>query len=559
MNIIKYILTIVAVCLLGADCYGVSDDYDVYLLIGQSNMAGRGAFEPEDTTDTVDGVWLLNPDGMPEEAKAPFNKYSSVRKDLKLQGYSLADSFSRLMHGRTGRKILLVVNAKGGSSIKSWQPGRDEDYLGEAVRRTRQAMRNGRLKGILWHQGETDVQKKTPDYIGRFKSMITSLRDSLGQGDLPVVIGQLGEWGWAPEEEIRKFNDSIVPAICREVENCSYVTSDGLGRLFKDKPQDPHFSRKAQIELGRRYADAMIPLVESAYITSFRDGKRSAISFTFDDGDLDHYLLAAPELEKRGFRGTFWIIGKKIDEGDAVRPRMSWRQLKEMSERGHEISNHSWSHGKLVLMSPEEARRNIEMNDSAIARNVGKKPVTFCYPFNATRPWLIDIAEEGRVGTRMHQTGIGQQNHKSTPEKIKKWVDGVISDGMWGVTMMHGITIGYDKWHTPQDLWDMFDYVKSHEDEIWVATFRECAAYRKMRDNTTVSVKPTDYGFDIMTEMNLDPTLFTEPVTICLKGDWKGKKVKARQGGKKIKPINTGDSLLLTILPSGAPIRCHVD
>lgn len=407
-----------AVCLFGADSYANNDDYDVYLLIGQSNMAGRGAFEPEDTINTIDGVWLLNQDGIPEEARPPFNKYSSIRKDLRLQGYSLADNFSRLMHSRTGRKILLVVNAKGGSSIKSWQPGQKDSYLNEAVRRARQAMRLGRLKGILWHQGETDVQKKTPDYVDRFRNMITALRDSIGQGNIPVVIGQLGQWEWAPEEEIRSFNDSVVPAICDEVENCSYVTSDGLGRLFKDKPQDPHFSRKAQIELGRRYADAMIPLVESAYITSFRDGKRSAISFTFDDGDLDHYLLAAPELEKRGFRGTFWIIGKKIDEGDAVRPRMSWRQLKEMSERGHEISNHSWSHGKLVLMSPEEARRNIEMNDSAIARNVGKKPVTFCYPFNATRPWLIDIAEEGRVGTRMHQTGIGQQNHKSTPEKI---------------------------------------------------------------------------------------------------------------------------------------------
>lgn len=556
---LRLILAFVAICLLGVNCYGNSDDYDVYLLIGQSNMAGRGSFQPEDTTKTIDGVWLLNSEGVPEKAKAPLNKYSSIRKDLKLQGYSPANNFSQLMHSRTGRKILLVINAKGGSSINSWQPDRQENFLNEAVRRTRQAMLHGQVKGILWHQGETDVQKKTPDYVGKFKRMITALRDSIGQGNIPVVVGQLGQWEWAPEEDIRNFNDSVVPDICKKVENCSYVTSDGLGRLFKDKPHDPHFSRKAQIELGRRYADAMIPLVESAYITPYRYGKKSAISFTFDDGDLDHYRLVAPELEKRGFRGTFWIIGKTIDEGDSVRPRMSWKQLKEMSERGHEISNHSWNHGKLVLMSPEEARKNIEMNDSAIMRNVGKKPVTFCYPFNATRPWLIDIAEEGRVGTRLNQTGIGQQNNKSTPGKIKKWVDDVMEDGLWGVTMTHGITTGYDKWHTPKDLWDMFDYVKSNEDDIWVGTFKECAAYRTMRDNTVIKVYPKKYGFDIATEMNLDPKLFTDTLTVCVKGDWNGKKIKAEREGKKIETEINGESLLLTVTPSAHPIKCYVN
>lgn len=265
---LKYLMAAVIMCIMWTNGYCNDDDYDVYLLIGQSNMAGRGEFEPEDTVGSVDGVWLLNPEGIPEKGAAPFNKYSSIRKDLRLQGFSPANSFSKLMHSRSGRKILLVVNAKGGSSIMSWQPQHKDGFLNEAVRRTRQAMLHGKLKGILWHQGETNVQKKTPDYAGKFKTMITALRDSLGNGDTPVVIGQLGQWGWAPEDDIRIFNDSIVPAICREVRNCGYVTSDGLGRLFKDKPHDPHFNRKAQIELGRRYADAITTLSDSTDMTS---------------------------------------------------------------------------------------------------------------------------------------------------------------------------------------------------------------------------------------------------------------------------------------------------
>ena len=291
--------------LFSADISGQPPENDIYLLIGQSNMAGRGSFEAADTIQKVEGVWLLDSIGNPVEAVAPFNRYSTIRKDISLQGYSPANEFSRIMHSRTGRDILLVVNARGGSSICAWQPGDSHQYIDEAVRRTRQAMKYGTLKGILWHQGETDVLKETPDYIGKFTTMITALRDSLDAAEVPVVIGQLGQWGWAPSDKIESFNDSIVPSISRSVDNCQYVSSYRLGRLYKDKERDPHFSRDAQRELGRRYADAMISLVDSVYVTKFRGNKPAAISFTFDDGDLDHALLVGPELEKRGYRGTF--------------------------------------------------------------------------------------------------------------------------------------------------------------------------------------------------------------------------------------------------------------
>ena len=55
-------------------------EYDVYLLIGQSNMAGRGTLLPTDTLQPLEGVWLLNAEGQPEPAVAPLNKYSTIRK-----------------------------------------------------------------------------------------------------------------------------------------------------------------------------------------------------------------------------------------------------------------------------------------------------------------------------------------------------------------------------------------------------------------------------------------------------------------------------------------------
>ena len=239
----------------------VPKDFDVYLLIGQSNMAGRGPLEAKDTTDVIEGVWLLNADGVPEPAVAPLNRYSTIRKELSLQGYNPGCEFGRRMHQETGHPILLVVNARGGSHIAEWQPDNSNGYFKDAVTRTREAMKYGKLKGILWNQGETDVQKKTWDYPEKFCRMISTLRAELGADEVPVVIGQVGRWNWAPKEDIERFNDSIVPATAGLVPTCTYVSSEGLERRFKDKERDPHYGRDAQIELGRRYAEAINSLL----------------------------------------------------------------------------------------------------------------------------------------------------------------------------------------------------------------------------------------------------------------------------------------------------------
>lgn len=241
----------------------VEESFDVYLMIGQSNMAGRGELEAQDTTEYVEGVYLLDAEGGPVKAKAPFNRYSTIRKDIGLQGYSPANKFAELMHSRSGRKILIVSNARGGSSIDHWLPGDNHRFLDEAVRRTREAMHYGKLKGIAWHQGETNIQKGISGYVEKFKTMISALRDSLGQGEIPVVVGQVGRWGWTPAANIAIFNDSIIPKIAEEVSNCGYVFSNDLARRYKDNERDPHFGRRAQKELGRRYADTMTELTDS--------------------------------------------------------------------------------------------------------------------------------------------------------------------------------------------------------------------------------------------------------------------------------------------------------
>ena len=86
----------------------------------------------------------------------------------------------------------------------------------------------------------------------------------------------------------------------------------------------------------------------------------------------EHSTVAAPELEKRGFRGTFWVCGYYTEQGASAKvPRMTWDELREMSKKGHEVSSHSWAHKNAKRLTIEQVKSEIEKNDSAIYANIG--------------------------------------------------------------------------------------------------------------------------------------------------------------------------------------------
>ena len=103
-----------------------------------------------------------------------------------------------------------------------------------------------------------------------------------------------------------------------------------------------HAQNKSNVSLECFSHDGLATKVT---ITPFYQGKKAAISFTYDDGLLEHYTLVAPNLEKRGFRGSFWIIGNVVGvEHHRLGARMTWKQIKKMEKRGHDMGSHGWSH-----------------------------------------------------------------------------------------------------------------------------------------------------------------------------------------------------------------------
>ena len=233
----------------------VPSTFDLYVCIGQSNMAGRATLTPE-VMDTLQNVYLLNDKGNFEPAVNPLNRYSTVRKDLSMQRLGPAYGFAKEMARQTKRPVGLVVNARGGSSINSWLKGSKVGYYEEALSRVRIAMKQGGvLKAILWHQGEADCSNPEA-YKQKLISLVKDLREDLGMPNLPVIVGQISQWNWTKREAGTVPFNQMIKKVSSFIPHSDWVSSKGLG-WYKDE-KDPHFNTEAQLLLGKRYAKKVL-------------------------------------------------------------------------------------------------------------------------------------------------------------------------------------------------------------------------------------------------------------------------------------------------------------
>lgn len=222
-------------------------ELDLFLLAGQSNMAGRGDVEAQDRAP-IDGVFALNKDLAWQPALDP------LHWDKPIAAVGLGRSFAATLrkYGAAGQ-IGLIPAAFGGTSLEEWKPG--GKLFTDAITRARAAAPAGRLRGILWHQGEAECAKEETArmYGARFAVMATALRAELGAADVPLVVGQLG--GFYKGQFAPVVNAQLATAPLW-MQRTGFVSSAGLGH----KGDEVHFDSAGLRELGRRYALAWMAL-----------------------------------------------------------------------------------------------------------------------------------------------------------------------------------------------------------------------------------------------------------------------------------------------------------
>jgi hypothetical protein len=229
----------------------------VFILSGQSNMAGRAKVEPMDTVVNK-RILTINQHGDVIHAKEPIHFY-----EPKYTGLDCGLSFANELLEQIPKKIsiLIIPAAIGGSSINQWVNDsivNDVPLLTNFKEMAALGMKYGTIKSILWHQGENDARKREliEVYDIELKRLVTLFRQIVDNSKIPILIGGLGSYS---EKEVlwKNLNEKIQDFIKTD-SNAFYIPSDGL----LDIGDRIHFNSASIRELGKRFAQTYLKAIE---------------------------------------------------------------------------------------------------------------------------------------------------------------------------------------------------------------------------------------------------------------------------------------------------------
>ena len=224
----------------------------IFLLVGQSNMAGRGKPETIDTTKLA-GIWMMNKvqEWVPAREPLHFDKPAMVGVG---PGYAIAREIRRK---DPKSEIYLIPAAVGGSRIDLWVPDAFDPVTNSypynnALTRAQAAKKMGNISAIFWHQGESDSH---PDRCNSYEQKLTTLierfRNDLQQPDLLFIPAQLSFFTTYRNPSKLVVNDAI-KKVGSSLPGCKWVKSTGLTH----KGDTLHYDSPSARTLGIRYAKA---------------------------------------------------------------------------------------------------------------------------------------------------------------------------------------------------------------------------------------------------------------------------------------------------------------
>jgi hypothetical protein len=234
------------------------EKFHLFLLVGQSNMAGRGTVETEDRTPHP-RVLMLN------KAAAWVPAIDPLHFDKPAAGVGLGKTFATLYaEAHPGITVGLIPCAVGGSPIDAWKPGEfykptNSHPWDDAIRRAQLAQKSGTIVGILWHQGESDSSDKlAPGYEAKLHDLIARMRKEVAAPEVPFIVGQMGKFAEAPWNDAKLQVDKAHQDLPKKVKGTAFVSAEGL----KHRGDKIHFDSPSCREFGKRYYEAFVSLAK---------------------------------------------------------------------------------------------------------------------------------------------------------------------------------------------------------------------------------------------------------------------------------------------------------
>ena len=250
--------------------------FHIYLAIGQSNMEGGDRPQPQDTLFSDARLRMMAAVDMPKQnrsmghwyfAKPPLNRGEN--------NIGIVDFFGRTLIQNMPKsyRVGLINVSVAGAKIELWEKDTYKTYLDSAetwmqnmckqydgnpykrlVEVARIAQKDGVIKGIIMHQGESNTtDKEWPKKVkGIYDNLIKDL--NLNPKEVPLLAGELKS---AEENgKCASFNTEVLPNLPLTLPNSYIISSQGV----KGSKDAYHFVLEGYREFGRRFAVQMLKL-----------------------------------------------------------------------------------------------------------------------------------------------------------------------------------------------------------------------------------------------------------------------------------------------------------
>lgn len=275
---------------------------DLYVAAGQSNMEGSGIFTDEakkEAAETPDYIREYYFEKVWDRA-TPVSHTREREAEVK-RGVGPAYYFAREMYRLTKVPQGIIPCAKGGSRIDEWKADGGELYK-DMIKRISEA--GGRVRGLLWYQGESEAMTPGADkiYYKETERIISALRNDLASPFLPIVISQISQTALDCYLEDEEGHNRW--QIVREEERVlSENTENAVMIATTDADFDDliHLSTSFQRVMGRRNALAM------AHLCGIEGGKEppKLLSVALSDGEIRLTYSGTESLKACGVPSGF--------------------------------------------------------------------------------------------------------------------------------------------------------------------------------------------------------------------------------------------------------------
>ena len=303
---------------------------------------------------------------------------------------------------------------------------------------------------------------------------------------------------------------------------------------------------------------------ELPHVARYRGNRRGAFSFTCDDGFRGQVANTLDILDPLGLKATFFIIPFHMENPEMADNMVTWDQVRDLHDAGHEIGTHGAIREKLHEATDERLDELVNGSRRLIVERAGIEPVSYAapggsrvddrvaavigqhHPFIRKSAYLPDVTIVGYGNTdRRHW------DDQATRRKL----EAIRDDGGWAIAVVHAIVHGYAPFASKDEFRIHCQWLAAQED-IWVAPMGTIGRYRGAQQRaelTFVDLADGRVAFRLTTAAE-PAEVYHVPLTVVIGAAGARDARAVTADGTALPTIVRDDAILVDVLPDGAGV-----